>query len=217
MSKIDTLITELCPNGVEYRKLSDLGKLFGGYSFKSAEYTSAGARVIRISDVQAGALSNDMPKYCSINQPESAQKARLLEGDLVISLTGDVGRVAVIDAEILPAYLNQRVEAIRMNSDSVTQRYVFHYLNRESFANECDQASSGSAQKNLSSKWLEQYEIPVPPIEVQREVVRILDAFAALTDDLIARLAEEVTARKQQYAYYRDRLLDFPRKKVAAS
>lgn len=199
MSAIDELVAALCPNGVEYRKLSDLGELFGGYSFKSAEYTSTGARVIRISDVQAGTLSSDAPKYCPINQPRSAQKAKLLEGDLVISLTGYVGRVAVIDAGILPAYLNQRVEAIRMNSDSVMQRYVFHYLNRDSFANECEQASSGSAQKNLSSKWLERYEIPVPPIEAQREIVRILDSFT--------ELEAELEARKAQYSHYRDRLL----------
>ena len=54
--------------------------------------------------------------------------------------------------------------------------------------------------------WISEYshfEIPVPPIEVQREIVRILDEFTSLTDEL----AREVTARRQQYAHYRDRLL----------
>lgn len=58
--------------------------------------------------------------------------------------------------------------------------------------------------------WISEYshfEIPVPPIEVQREVVRNLDEFTSLTDELIAELAREVTARRQQYAHYRDRLL----------
>lgn len=199
---------------VEMKRLSALGDLFGGYSFKSTEYVSAGARVIRISDVQAGMLSNDTPKYCPIDQPRSAQKAKLQEGDLVISLTGNVGRVAVIDGRLLPAYLNQRVEAMRMNSDRVTQRYVFHYLNRSIFAHECEQVSSGSAQKNLSSKWLERYEIPVPSLATQRKVVDILDQFDALTTSLTDGIPAEIEARKAQYAYYRDRLLEFPRKTI---
>ena len=197
---------------VEMKRLNTLGELFGGYSFKSTEYVSAGARVIRISDVQAGMLSDETPKYCPIDQPQSAQKAKLQEGDLVISLTGNVGRVAVIDGRVLPAYLNQRVEAMRMDSDRVTQRYVFHYLNRSVFTYECEQVSSGSAQKNLSSKWLERYEIPVPSLATQQRIVGILDRFDTLTTSLTDGIPAEIEARRQQYEYYRDRLLDFPRK-----
>ena len=61
------------------------------------------------------------------------------------------------------------------------------------------------------------FEIPVPPIEVQREIVRILDSFTELKAELKAELEAELEARKAQYGYYRDRLLDFPRKEVAAS
>lgn len=63
---------------------------------------------------------------------------------------------------------------------------------------------------NHKRHWISEYshfEIPVPPIEVQREIVRILDEFTSLTDELTAELAREVTARRQQYAHYRDRLL----------
>ena len=68
---------------------------------------------------------------------------------------------------------------------------------------------------NHKRHWISEYshfEIPVPPIEVQREIVRIPDEFTSLADELIAELAREVTARRQQYAYYRDRLLALPRK-----
>ena len=199
---------------VEMKELSAIGELFGGHSFKSTEYVSAGARVIRISDVQAGTLSSETPKYCPVNQPERAQKAKLQKDDLVISLTGNVGRVAVIDIDVLPAYLNQRVEALRVDSGRVMQRFIFQYLNRVDFVCECEQASSGSAQKNLSSKWLERYEIPVPSLETQRKVVGILDRLDALTASLTDGITVEIEARKMQYAHYRDRLLDFPRKAI---
>ncbi len=55
-------------------------------------------------------------------------------------------------------------------------------------------------------------EIPVPPLEVQHRIVSILDRFEALTNDLTAGLPAEIAARRRQYAYYRDRLLTFPRR-----
>ena len=186
--------------------------MFGGYSFKSTEYVSSGARVIRISDVQAGTLSNEAMKFCDVNQPENVKKAKLQKNDLVISLTGNVGRVAEINGEILPAYLNQRVEALRVNAVGVSQRYIFHYLNRSRFMFDCEQAGAGSAQKNLSSKWLERYEIPVPSLETQQRIMDILDRFDSLTTSLTDGLPAEIAARRQQYEYYRDRLLAFPRK-----
>ena len=203
MSKLNDLITKLCPDGVPYRKLGEVSRVFGGYAFKSKEYTISGARVMRISDVQAGYISNENAKYCPIDQPKQADSARLLANDLLVSLTGNVGRVAMVDDTVLPAYLNQRVAGIR-TTDAINHRFLFHYLNQHQFIVDCERAGKGSAQKNLSMGYLTNYEIPLPPLPVQSEVVRILDAFTELEAELEAELADRI----EQYEYFRARLFD---------
>lgn len=195
---------------VETKKLGDVSRVFGGYAFKSKEYTVSGARVMRISDVQAGYISNENAKYCPIDQPKQADSARLFANDLLVSLTGNVGRVAMVDNTVLPAYLNQRVAGLRA-TDAINYRFLFHYLNQHQFIADCERAGKGSAQKNLSMGYLTNYEIPVPSIATQKRVVDILDRFDALTTSLTDGIPAEIAMRREQYEYYRSRLLDFPR------
>lgn len=68
----------------------------------------------------------------------------------------------------------------------------------------------------VNAKDLKQLDVPVPPLSVQQQVVDILDRLDALTTSLTDGLPAEIEARRQQYEYYRDRLLDLPRKEVAA-
>ncbi|OOQ37956.1 restriction endonuclease subunit S [Helicobacter pylori] len=56
---------------------------------------------------------------------------------------------------------------------------------------------------------LQQILIPIPPLEIQQEIVKILDQFLALTTDLLAGIPAEIEARKKQYEYYREKLLTF--------
>ncbi|WP_198542709.1 restriction endonuclease subunit S, partial [Helicobacter pylori] len=68
----------------------------------------------------------------------------------------------------------------------------------------------GGAQPNLSSNQiLQQITIPIPPLEIQQEIVKILDQFSILTTDLLAGIPAEIKARKKQYEYYREKLLTF--------
>ncbi|MCR4743500.1 MAG: restriction endonuclease subunit S, partial [Treponema sp.] len=93
--------------------------------------------------------------------------------DLLISLTGNVGRVAVMSKEFLPAALNQRVTCLRIKkSDKVNYKYLYYYLLQKSFQKECIKASKGVAQLNLSTRWLETYNINIPKsFEEQNRIV----------------------------------------------
>ena len=73
---------------------------------------------------------------------------------------------------------------------------------------------SGGAQPKLNQENLNRIPIPVPPLSEQRRIVEILDRFEALTNDLQAGLPAELMARRQQYEYYREKLLTFKRKTV---
>ena len=92
-----------------------------------------------------------------------------------MSLTGNVGRVALLEADMLPAALNQRVACLRLKSSKISKKYLFHILNSDYFEQQCIQSSKGVAQKNMSTEWLKDYEIPLYSPKQQAEIVSTLD------------------------------------------
>ena len=115
-----------------------------------------------------------------------------------MSLTGNVGRVAILTDEFLPAALNQRVACLRMKSDRVSKGYLYHILNSNYFENQCIQAAKGVAQKNMSTEWLKEYEIPLFPKSKQTEIVSILDSVSsviAMRQQQLSALDDLIKAR----------------------
>ena len=103
-------------------KIGNIAKIFNGYAFKSTEYSDAGFQVIRITNVQNGYISNDNQKFIDLKN-KSLERFILNEGDILISLTGNVGRVGRIGKENLPAVLNQRVGKVIIQSKEVISHY----------------------------------------------------------------------------------------------
>lgn len=162
-------------------ELGEVVEILNGYAFKSEKYTNNGIRVIRITNVQKGKIVDDDPKFYSEDYKNEIEKFLLVKNDLLISLTGNVGRVGLLQSDLLPAGLNQRVGCIRLNdSKQVSISYLFHVLNTELFENDCIKASSGVAQKNLSTEWLKKYQIPLPPLEIQEQIVAELDGYSSI-------------------------------------
>ncbi len=83
MSKIDELIQEMCPGGVVYTELKDIANILNGYSFESGSYVNNGIRVIRISDVQKGRISDKDVKFYPIDTQDQIRNYLLKENDLV--------------------------------------------------------------------------------------------------------------------------------------
>lgn len=155
--------------------LGELTDILNGYAFKSENYVDDGIRIIRITNVQKGEIVDDNPKFYPVNTNEQIDKYELFEGDLLMSLTGNVGRVGILTRDLLPASLNQRVACIRVKSENLNPKFLFYLLNKDSFESDCIKNSSGVAQKNLSTVWLSKYEIPLPPIEIQKEIVEQIE------------------------------------------
>ena len=99
-----------------------------------------------------------------------------------MSLTGNVGRVALLQAEMLPAALNQRVACLRLKSDRLTKGYLFHILNSDFFEQQCIQTSNGVAQKNMSTEWLKEYQIPLYSRNEQLKITDTLDRLRCIID-----------------------------------
>ncbi len=163
-------------------ELEDLCKIQNGFAFKSSDYVDSGLRVIRISNVQRGDIIDNYPEFINSERQNEFKEYLLEKDDILISLTGNVGRVGMIKSELLPALLNQRVGKINVISSRAINEYIFWILNNDIFENHALFASSGIAQANLSSKWLEKYKIPLPPLEVQQEIVAELESCQKIID-----------------------------------
>ena len=156
-------------------KLGEHVVVQNGYAFKSEEYAEFGHFVMRITNVQQGYISNNNPKYVAIQDNAKLKQFILDEGDILMSLTGDVGRVGVIKKNHLPAVLNQRVAKLKITSKAIDKNYLFWFLNSESTRIKIESHGYGAAQKNVSSKQIELLEIPLPPLAEQQRIASILD------------------------------------------
>lgn len=194
MSRLDELIAELCPDGVEYKNLVDVADILYGYPFASSLFSEdpVGMPLVRIRDVKVGSTS-------TYYMGDFSNKYIIHKGDILIGMDGEFN-LNKWDSD--DALLNQRVCKINKKcTNNVINSFLFHVLGP--IFKKIENETGGSTVKHLSSKMINSLKIPVPPLPVQEEIVRILDTFSELT----AKLTAELTKRKQQYQYYRDYLL----------
>ena len=169
-------------NGWQTKKLGDLVEVQNGYAFSSKDYSQSGHFLMRIGNVQNGYISTADPKFIKLPSDGSLKRFVLYEGDILVSLTGNVGRVGVMREEHLPAALNQRVARISIRKDSpATRELILLFLCSDWFREELSDAGHGAAQQNVSTKDLVEIEIHVPPVDEQKRIVGKLDeAFVGL-------------------------------------
>jgi len=167
-------------------KLGEVLELQNGYAFKSKEYSQDGFFVMRITNVQQGYISAHNPKYIQIASASKLAKFILEEGDILVSLTGDMGRVGVIREEHLPAALNQRVARVQSVDASLDSHFLFHYLNSAIFRNQVEALGKGAAQANVSTKEILEITLELPPLAEQERIVAKLDAAFAEIDEAIS-------------------------------
>ena len=186
-------------------KLGDICELLNGFAFKSSNYVQSGLRVIRITNVKKGYVIDEEPQFYPLETQEELKKYILKKGDLLISLTGNVGRVGILSEDLLPAALNQRVGCLRVKDKSlVSLQYLFHLLNTNSFEKDCINSSKGIAQKNMSTEWLKEYEITLPPLPTQHAIVTRIETLFAELDKAVQHLR----TAQQQLKTYRQAVLN---------
>jgi len=177
--------------------LGDVISLQNGYAFKSSEYSEEGYFLMRITNVQQGFIQNNNPKFVRIPINSKLEQFILNEGDILISLTGDVGRVGILKEENLPAALNQRVARVTIKSSlKLDKSYLFNLLNSEEIRRKIESHGHGAAQLNVSTKDILSIEIPLPPIATQQKIVVKLDAIFAEIDK--ATIAAEANAKNAE-------------------
>ena len=181
-------------------KLGDICNILNGYAFKSKEYLEDGIRVIRITNVQKGNIEDNDPKYYDISKIKELKNYILKENDLLISLTGNVGRVGLLPKKLLPAGLNQRVGCLRIKDEkNVSIEYLYQYFNSYNFERDCINNSKGIAQKNLSTEWLKNYKVSIPNLNEQNRIVNELKKIQRLKNLKEQQLKELNQLIKSQF------------------
>ena len=166
--------------------LGEIVSFQNGFAFKSSTYCDDGAFVIRIGNVQADGISLHNPAYVNIEQL-GAEKFMLRCGDMLMSLTGNVGRVATIREKHLPAVLNQRVARL-VPSVKMDSRYIYHLTRSDLVQREIQRSAKGAAQLNISTKDLSLIEVVIPPRAEQKTIAEKLDTLLAQVESTKARL-----------------------------
>lgn len=197
MSKLEELIEQYCPDGVEYRSLGDVCIFADGFPLKADDIKGQGIYpVVKIGNINNGVVDEQDCYLTSL--PSKVKTSQILSGgEILVGMSGSTGKTGY--SVLQNAIVNQRIAIIR-NNDLVLNGYLKHSLVNNNFESYCFQKGTGP-QHNISKFDLLSYKIPVPPLPVQEEIVRILDTFT--------ELQAELQKRKQQYNYYLDNLLNF--------
>lgn len=202
MSRLDELILELCPNGVEYKTLDDLFVLKNGYtpSKKNDEYWHNGTVPwFRLEDIRTnGRVLSDAKQHVT----SKAVKGSLFPANsIIVSTTATIGEHALIES---PFLINQQLTCVSVKEQFKAQiniKFVFYYF--EILKEDLKRIASQSGNMPIVSlAKMKQLLMPLPPLEVQQEIVRLLDNFTAKTAKLQAELNKEYEARKIQEQYY---------------
>ena len=213
MSKLDELLRELCPDGVEYKRFDEVCTLnarIGWQRLTKAEYMSKGDYLLITGTdfTETHEIDYSTCVYVTEERYKQDSKIQLKNGDILITKDGTLGKVAQVKGLEMPATLNGGVFVVRCKDGSLENRFILHYLLSNHFQSVVEQQKTGSTISHLTQTLFSRLMIPIPPLEIQREIVRILDNFTKRTAELTA----ELIARKTQYDFYRDKLLTFESK-----
>ena len=195
------MIQQLCPDGVEYKKLGEIGAFTRGSGIQKKDFVEDGKPCIHYGQVYTYyGLSATVTKSF-ISEELYAGRKKANKGNLVIATTSENEE----DVCKCVAWLGDEPCAVSGDayifSHDQNPKYVAYLFCSKQFQEQKKRYITGTKVLRVSGDSMAKIELPFPPLEIQREIVRVLDSFA--------ELEAELEARKAQYAFYRDKLLAF--------
>ncbi len=207
--RLKTLLQTLAPKGVEFKTLEEVFEIKNGYtpSKNNPEFWEKGTIPwFRMEDIREnGRILKDSIQHIT---PKALKGKKLFpKNSIIISTTATIGEHALL---IVDSLANQRFTFLskKANCDLALDMKFFFY---QCFllGEWCKKNTNVSGFASVDMTAFKKYKFPIPPLEIQQEIVKILDQFSALTTDLLAGIPAEIEARKKQYEYYREKLLAF--------
>ena len=185
MESIEQMIKRLCPKGVEYVKLGEVASIKNGRDHKKYE-------------------DGDVPVYGSGGVMRHIETFIYNKPSVLLPRKGSLGNVLFVDE---PFWTVDTMFWTVINRRRVNEKFLFYFL--KNYHIEKLSLTNGGAVPSLTQSQLNDILVPLPPLEIQSRIVEVLDKMTTLTAELEAELKAELEARKQQYEYYRRKLLTF--------
>ena len=183
MNRIERMLQELCPEGVEYRKLGEVCEFQRGNTITAKD-----------------AVDGNIPVIAGGQKPAYFHNVANREGKTVV-IAGSGAYAGFVTYWEIPIFVS---DAFSVNpNSSLDTKYLYYYL--KNIQEKIHATKKGSGVPHVHGSSIAKFEIPLPPLPIQEEIVRILDRFTGLT----AELQAELQARQEQYEFYNTRLLSF--------
>ena len=210
MNKIEQLIQQYCPDGVEYRELIEIFNLKNGYtpSTNKKEYwENPSIPWFRMEDLRTN--GNVLSEAIQSISDVAVKGGRLFPANsILIATSATIGEHALVK---VPHLSNQRFTSLSLKSEFnelIDMKFIFYYCFL--LCEWCKNNVTTSSFASVDMSGFKKFKFPIPPLAIQQEIVTILDKFTALE----AELEAELEARSRQYEYYRNQLLSFEDKEV---
>ena len=196
---------------VEWKRLGEVAELKRGRSLQKTDIGLGKIPIILYGELYTtyGNYITEVVSHTSLARAKKATLAR--SGDLLLPLSSTTKEAQIGKVSALC------VDGVYVGGDALILShyqyagYLVHLLNSGWFEKQKMKCVRGTTIMHLSSQELLKIFIPLPPLSVQEEIVRILDKFHTLTNSIVEGLPREIELRRKQYEYYREKLLTFPR------
>ena len=189
MNDIEKLIAELCPNGVEWKKLGEVCMFKRGQSLTSKN-----------------AVAGDVPVISGGQKPAFMHNIANRDGETIV-IAGSGAYAGFVSYWKQPIFVSDAFSVDIIDSRELSTRYVFHFLlnnQQKIYA-----TKTGAGIPHVYGRNISKFKLPLPPLPVQEKIVEILDKFTDYVTELTRELTRELTSRQKQYSFYRDKLLSF--------
>ncbi|RVZ48151.1 restriction endonuclease subunit S [Helicobacter pylori] len=201
MHKIERLLQTLAPKGVEFRKLGDIGEFTRGNGLLKSDLKDKGRPVVHYGQIHTQYNLSIDKTISYVNEALFHKLKKAKPNDILIVTTSE----NVKDVGKSIAWLGNEEVAFsgEMYSYSTNEnpKFIIYYFQTWFFQKEKEKKITGTKVMRIHENDLKKITIPIPPLEIQQEIVKVLDAFTELNTEL--------NARKKQYEYYQNMLLDF--------
>ncbi|WQY62876.1 restriction endonuclease subunit S [Helicobacter pylori] len=211
MHKIERLLHTLAPKGVGFRKLGDiilsLKTGLNPRKFFKLNTPNANNYYVTVRELEEHTIkfTHQTDRIDDNALSLCLKRSNLEKDDILFSGTGTIGKVSIIKENPNNWAIKEGIYSIKPNKKIVFPRFLMFCFENLNIQNDIKSKSFGGTVKSISMNDLQQITIPIPPLEIQQEIVKILDAFTELNTELNT----ELKARKKQYEYYQNMLLDF--------
>lgn len=181
----------------EEKKLGDVLDLQHGYQFRTTDFTNDGLAIIKISNVIGSSLNLDDVSYISLDRYEEFKRFEIHKGDILMSLTGNIGRVVEVDSMPFKLIQNYRVgKFVSYDPKYLLSKFAKHLLMSDEVFGRFGQLSNQSAQANFGKQDMDKISVTIPSPEEQNKIASYLTSLDTKIESVAAQIAQSQTFKK---------------------